>query len=153
MKKGFAFVCVLLSALFICGCKFSDPVEGGETTTDYSYETADMSDFDSDGNFILTSNKDRYVYLTEYNNYIVFKFSGSAVYGVEVVSAFENSEAAEQYLRDNIVSLMDSGEYSNVSTQGKYVIYAAALDGEKYGKYYKGSRADVEADFASYVKQ
>lgn len=168
MKKLTAIV-LIASALLFClaSCKKEDKdadttyLPGqtftvSETTAKAPEKTVTpgADDYDSDGNLILKSTANRYVYNKE-SGYVIFSFNAStgSCFQVLDVKEFDSEEEADKYLSENVVEQMASGEYTNVIKNGKYVVFTASVDNTAYGTYLKGDRAAVEKAFPDDLKQ
>lgn len=117
--------------------------------------TPGVADYDSDGNLILKSTDNRYVYLKE-NGYIIFSFSSTTgnCFQVLDVRTFADEEKAAEFLSENVVEMMNSGYYANVNQSGKHVVFTVTIGHPTYSKYLKeGGRDGVTADFPEELKQ
>ena len=133
----------------LCSCDvklFDKNADTTEADTTVSLPNLD-SNYDSKGNYILTSSENRKVY-TVAGGYIVFSFLGNAVQEIDQVYSFDDETAAAEFA-DKCVK-EDGYNRSAVNVNGNLVIvdvgFDAASDG--YGKYYIYDRAKVEQDFA-----
>lgn len=167
-NKFFAVILAMAAVLCLAACsdnKENDAdstyapgqvLEVAQTTgnTHYYEVTPGVSDYDSDGNIILTSTDNRYVYVKE-TGYIVFSFvaSSNACYQVLDVKSFADEEAAAKYLTENVAQLMATGDYTNVQQNGRYVVFTVSLTHSVYGDYLKGDRSHVESIFPDDLKQ
>ena len=116
--------------------------------------TPGISDYDNDGNLIVESTDNRYVYKTP-EGLVIFSFSASSSSCIQVLFAvpMKDEATASQYLTENIVELMNSGKYLNVVQNGRYIVHTMALADEGYGKYLKGDKLSVSKDFSDDTKQ
>lgn len=159
MKKKITLVfmvCVILSITALWSCKSENQGSNDSTveTLDRIYEENDISDYDENGEMILTSSEYRQVYYTDYGTYLIVIFGDSGPSGMTIVKDFGTSDAAIEYMTNDGKELVSSGEYTNVNLNGKYVNYSPALGNEKYGMYYRMSKSQAEAELSSkYVKQ
>ncbi len=148
-----AVICCALAALFLTGCRNGEPENNAVETLDTIYEEHDVRDRDDGGNLILTSSEYRQVYLIDAGTYLVLVLGDTGPSSITVVKDFGTSDAAVEYVTGSGQALVESGEYSNLNIDGKYVTYSPTLTSEKYGKYYRMSKAEVEESLSSYVKQ
>ena len=159
MKKKSTLVfmiCVMLlvSALWSCKSAKQSGSDSTVETLDRIYEENDISDYDENGEIILSSSEYRQVYYTDYGTYLIVIFGDSGPSGMTIVKDFGTSDAALEYMMNDGKELAGSGEYTNVNLNGKYVTYSPTLGNEKYGIYYTMSKSQAEAELASkYVKQ
>ena len=153
MKKSVALILVLVALLSVlCSCqssgngKNSGPDVTTNATTLPSYVNHSVKEFDSEGNFILTSSDNRIVY--EYDGgYVVFTFNGQAVKKVQEVKEFESEELAAQY----VVSYMQDNAKNgaNAFATGKYAVISCSAEHEDLGKYYHMSKSEITGSFSS----
>lgn len=152
-----AVICILSLASFGTGCAHSEGNGDGGTkladNTEVVHETKYIVDRDDEGALILTSSDGRLVYLTEPGTYVILYTGDSGVSKIMIVKDFKTSEDAANYVANNGKSLLESGEYSNLRVEGRYVTYSPTLSSEKYGRYYAMSMSDLSAAFSSYELQ
>lgn len=159
MKKIFSLIlAAVILALSLASCaggsgntKNTGPAEttANENLPDYAGQK--ISDYDSNGNFILTSGTDRVVYTYE-SGYVVFTFLGSAVQKIQQVLVFEDEAAAGKYVTDIALEAIDKGEIPPTLRANKnLVIVPVSISNDKkdLGYYYTQSRNIVEAAFAA----
>ncbi len=115
--------------------------------------TPGLADYDSDGNLIIESTDNRYVYLSEVG-YVIFSFDKTTDSCIQVleVRKLESEEEASKFLTDHVAELMASGNYTNVHQAKNHVVFTVSLDNPIYGKYMKLTRADVEKDMPETLK-
>ena len=119
-----------------------------------NYEvTPGVRDYDNDGNLIVTSTDNRYVYKSDLG-YIIFSFNqkSDTCFQVLEVRALEDEEKATQYTTEHVVEMMNSGNYVGVNQAGRYVVFTVSVENEIYGKYLALTRADVEKDMPESMK-
>lgn len=115
--------------------------------------TPGIQDYDNDGNLILTSTANRYVYHADLG-YVIFSFDQNTDSCLQVleVRSLDSEEAAKEYLTKNVAEMMSSGNYLNVQQAKNNVIFTVSLDNPLYGKYLKLHRSDVETDMPEALK-
>lgn len=167
MKRTLAFL-LIVSAMLLCLVSCQKEENNADTTyapgqtftiaetTAKAPEiqvTPGTADYDGEGNLILTSTDNRYVYKKD-SGYIIFTFNASTntCYQVLDVKEFDSEDSALQYMKENVVEQMGSGEYANVVNNGKYVVLTATLNHSVYGEYLKGNRQTVEKIFPDDLK-
>ena len=146
-------LCVILSSVSLWSCN-SENQSSSIETIDHIYDEADISDYDENGDIILTSSEHRQVYYTDYGTYLIVIFGDSGPSAMTIVKDFGTSDAALEYMLGSANDLIAGGEYTGVNLDGKYVTYSPTLENEKYGIYYRMSKSEAESALSSkYVKQ
>lgn len=153
-------LCLAATLLASCGAGNGkqDDVTTDETTASNETTRAPLpdyagkkpSDFDADGNFILTSTDVRKVYKYNDTGYVVFTFSGETVYEIQRVLTFESTEAAQQYMTDTALNAVNNGEVPPVmEINGSLVILKVghSADEDELGSYYTKTKTEVLADY------
>ena len=155
MKKILCFILAAVFCLSLASCKFSDPVDRSTTsvdedTTDPADTTAVSSskDYDDSGKFILESTDNRVVYKLD-GGYIIFKFSGSSPYKIYNVIELEDAAAVSAYLEENVVNLMSSGVYDNVTSSDNLIILSYNVSESGIGRYYTYNKEAILKEFES----
>lgn len=162
MKKLLTAVLALcLSASLFASCgannKETDTTTGETTAaaTDTNAPLPDYagkkpSDFDANGNFILTSTDVRAVYRYNDTGYVVFTFMGESVSEIQRVIVCESAEAAQKYMTDAANEAINNGETPPImEMNGSLVICKVGLstDEKELGYYYTKTKTAVLADF------
>ena len=154
-------LCLSASLLASCGTAKSGQKDNADTadTTEADVTTAaplpdyagkTPSDYDADGNFILTSTDVRAVYAYNDTGYVVFTFAGESVTKIQRVLVFEDNESAEQYVNDTCAEAVNNGEVPpTMRANGSLVIINEPYSSEEssLGFYYTKSKAQLFADF------
>lgn len=161
MKKIITLVLMLaLLCASMCSCFLIDEdYEKNKDTTEASVTTNEekkTDDYDENGNFIMTSTEDRYVYAYK-NGYLVFTFNDAAVSKIQHVFAFADQAAAQEYVKQVTLDAVEKGEVPpTITVSGVYAIERVPfVVGDQTGisSYYVRGKSAVEADFANEVKQ
>lgn len=155
MKKSLSLillVCMLLVALASCSSGGNASPNGATTTKaplDSTYNETKIEEYDSEGNYILTSTDERAVFPTSYG-YVVFAFTGNAIRKISIVQEFETEKEA----LDFVVSYMQENGSSgkNAIPNGKLVIMNATAADEEF-KYYASSKSDILAAYGTTVTE
>ena len=149
MKKIISlFLAVVMVATVLCACASQGGVAPKDTTAEDtqkipSYAGQSVSDYDSNGNLILTSSENRKVYPYE-SGYAIFVFTGETVAKITRVLEFEDEAAAEEYLTSTALEQVEKGEVPTTMVRnGSYVVIKVGYEEEGLGQYYVKTKTDV----------
>lgn len=158
MKKKFSLIlAAVIVAASLASCGGTGNVQNtgpAETTANEKlpdYAGKEISDYDGNGNFILTSGTDRVVYTYE-SGYVVFTYTGSTVKKIQQVLVFEDESAATKYTSDLALEAVNKGEVPpdlRVNNNLVIVPIGASNDKKDLGYYYTQTRSAVEKAFAA----
>ncbi len=155
MKKIISLLlAVVMVATVLCACASQGgaapkDTTAGDTQKLPSYAGQSVSDYDSNGNLILTSSENRKVYPYE-SGYAIFTFNGESVSKILRVIEFEDEESAEDYLTSTARDQVEKGEIpTTMRRNGVYVVINVGFDPENpgIGEYYNKTKTQIIAEF------
>lgn len=154
MKKIVSLlVLVSMLTLALCSCGSSvgstdntGPADTTDAVTLPDYVNQTIKEYDSEGNFLLTSTDNRIVYAYK-SGYVVFTFLGQTVNKIQEVKSFKTEEEAAQFV---ITYMQENGkDGGNAFANGKNAVITCGADYEVLGDYYTMTKSAIISEFSS----